>query len=407
VTGRRRVLYLSGWPIGTGGEGAASFIHDQIVELSSVVDAVFVEHAFASIARLALQPRGVLFPERIHGGWPDSVRALRVSTIRLPTRITQRTLLEDVRSAGRAVAQSLRRAGERVDAIHAHVVLPAGLLGLYTAANLRVPLVLQEHSGPFDMHLDTAEKREAVREILAGAAQIVAVGEPLARQLRATAPIAERVIVRPNLVRTDIFQPTPLPAPISELRLITIGSLVSVKDHRTLIDCLRILRRRGMPAQLTIVGDGPLRTSLEQQVLELGLASAVIFRGHLTRVQTAQAIADSHIYVCSSRVETFGLAVAEAISCGRPVVTTRCGGPEALVESEFCASCAVGDADDMALSVGQVVKILPLVEPTLLHDLMNSRFGPAAFRERMLEVYSRVLDSAEGKSSVDRASSFS
>jgi glycosyltransferase involved in cell wall biosynthesis len=394
VTGRLRVLYLSGWSIGPKGEGAVSFVHEQIVELSRYVDALFVEHEFSSLRSLARHPRRSLDPQLVANTWPPSVRALRVHTLRLPTRITHRSLIGDIRSAGDSVARRLRRAGERVDLVHAHVVLPAGLLGAQLAAELRVPLVLQEHSGPLDMHLDTEEKAAAVRETLSRAAVVLAVSHALAGRLRSVLPELQRLDVVPNLVRTEVFLPTP-PPPLSDpLRLVSIGGLVPVKNHAMLLECVAELTRRGSSATLMLVGDGPLRSDLEAWARQLGISDQVSFTGHLGRAATARALASSHLYVCCSRIETFGLAVAEAVATGRPVVTTACGGPEEIVEPGLGLIVRSHDPVSIANAVLEVQARLDTFEPKAMHANIERRFGPESFRTRMLASYERALMAA-------------
>src|SRR5690606_31169461 len=142
-----------------------------------------------------------------------------------------RSLIGDIRNAGAGIARRLRRAGERVDLVHAHVVLPAGLVGARLAADLDVPLVLQEHSGPLDMHLDTEEKAAAVREVLSRATVVLAVSRALAARIRTVMPGLQRLEVVPNLVRVEIFPPAQQLPSGDPLRLVSVGGLVPVKNH--------------------------------------------------------------------------------------------------------------------------------------------------------------------------------
>lgn len=384
-----RVLYLSGWPIGAHGEGAVSFIYEQIDALARDVHAVYVEHRFdgaVSWTRRRATGRDV---EPIADLWPPPVTALRTWTPRWSPRFTKRDLLDDVWKAGTMVAAQVSRAFGQVDLVHAHVVLPAGLLGAAIACALGVPFLLQEHSAPFSIHLDTDAKRAAVDRTLAAAALVCAVGEDLANRI-AERHAARAIRLTPNLVRTGLFTPREIPDDRGHLRLVTVGSLDKRKGFDVLLDAVAILQRCGLRVQLRIVGTGPLREVLSGRLTELGLDPATCLLGPRSRRETAAIIADSHMYVCASRNETFGIAPAEAIAVGRPVVSTRCGGPELYVDDTVGALVPPCDPQALAEGIARTWRRIDSFVPTQLHVRIADRFGSDAFRRRTLALYDEV-----------------
>lgn len=391
MTTRPRVLYLCGWPLGARGEGAVSFVYEQIEALAGDVEAAYAEARFATVWRWARRLVGGSVVAPIGDLWPAGVRALTIWAPRWPTRVTRRTVLEDLEHAAPRIARAVRRAVGPIDLIHAHVVLPAGFLGAALAEELGVPLVLQEHSGPFEMHLDTEEKRTAVRRVLGSAAVVAAVGGDLAARMAPCADRPDPIRITPNLVRTDRFAACAPPAASGPLRLITVGALHPVKGLDILLEAAGHLKRAGHSFELRIVGDGPERPALLRQIVELGLSSEVSLLGARSRADTARAMAWAHIYVCASRCETFGLAPAEALSVGRPVVTTRCGGPEAFVDASCGALVPVADASALMDGIVATWKRIEDFDPYALHRRIDERFGPAAFRRRMLALYRDVL----------------
>ena len=391
MTARPRVLYLSGWPIGAHGEGAVSFVYEQIEALAAVVDAVYADVRFESLERYAGRILSGTTITPIRNLWPDGVRAVDVRVPRWSTRVTRRTLLEDVWRAGVKVARRLVSELGPFDLVHAHVVLPGGLMGAGIATTLNVPLVLQEHSGPFEMHLDTGEKKERVRQVLRAACVVAAVSDELARRMAPWCNDPGRIQVIPNLLRTDLFPATPIPREHSVLRLVTVGSLHPVKALDTLISSVALVKGQGQAVSLRIVGDGDLGDDLARRAADLGLAYDVTFTGALSRRDTARAIGESHLYVCSSRHETFGLAPAEALSSGRPVVSTRCGGPEAFVDDSCGALVAIDDPRAMSEAILRTWNRLDQFDPVAMHERVDARFGPDVFRRRVRGLYDVIL----------------
>ncbi|MBX6332078.1 MAG: glycosyltransferase [Gemmatimonadaceae bacterium] len=394
MTRRPRVLYLCGWPIGARGQGAVSFVYEQIEALASCVEAAYIEPHFVSMwswpwRRLSA---GAVTP--IRDLWPRDVAAMRVPVPRAPVRLTGHTLLRDIERAGSRIAAAVARHWGPVDLVHAHVVLPAGVFGASIARALGVPFILQEHSGPFDMHLDTTEKVGAVRRVLDAASVVAVVGPTLGERVRELASRAGAICVTPNLVRTDLFRPQAIPHDRRTLRLVTVGSLHPVKGLDVLVDAVARLVGMGHAVELRVVGDGALRQPLLDQIARLRLEGRVQLVGALPRAETARAVAEAHVYVCASRCETFGIAPAEALSVGRPVVTTRCGGPDAYVDASCGAVVPVDRPDAIAEAVLATWARIDEFEPGALHRRIDAQFGLEAFRARMLGLYDRVLGDA-------------
>jgi glycosyltransferase involved in cell wall biosynthesis len=285
------------------------------------------------------------------------------------------------------MARSIRKVFGRIDLVHAHVVLPSGLVGAHIARSLGIPLLLQEHSAPFEMHLDSPEKRRLVQEVFESAWKVAAVGADLAQRLSTFGASETKLITLPNLVSTDKFNAHPQRLPLEPLRLISVGALIERKGFATILRAVRILQSANVDLRLVIVGDGPLRSELEKLSYSLGLMDLVEFKGHLSRDATAGAMANAHIYVCASQRESFGLAPAEALAVGRPVVTTACGGPEGFVGTEDGVVVSQGDCAALADGIKQVAKRLHAFDPQRLHRRMEERFGPTGFRRRVLAVY--------------------
>lgn len=384
-----RVLYLSGWPIGARGEGAVSFVYEQIEALARQVQAVYVEHRFDGAVSWARRRAARRDVQQITDLWPAPVVALRLWTPRLSTRLTRRDLTEDVWKAGAAVAARLARVVGRIDLVHAHVVLPAGLLGAAISSELGVPLLVQEHSAPFSMHLDTDAKRAAVRRTLRAAAMVCAVGVDLARRIDEQ-HASRSVRLTPNLVRTGLFKPRHIPDDRSRVRIVSVGALEQRKGFDVLLDAIGILQRSGLRVDLRIVGQGSLRQELAARALELGLDPEATLLGSCSREATASVITSAHMYVCSSRHETFGIAPAEALSVGRPVVSTRCGGPEAFIDNASGSVVEPCNAEAMADAIAATWRRIDTFVPDQMHAKIDAEFGPEAFRHRMLGIYDDV-----------------
>jgi glycosyltransferase involved in cell wall biosynthesis len=109
----------------------------------------------------------------------------------------------------------------------------------------------------------------------------------------------------------------------------TIGRLDTPKNLSTLLKAARIVFETRNDVRLVIVGDGPLRTALQRQVLELKIADKVVFTGW--RQDARQLLRIFDIYVSTSVYESFGNTLVEASFSKKPIIAPRVDGiPEAV-----------------------------------------------------------------------------
>lgn len=105
--------------------------------------------------------------------------------------------------------------------------------------------------------------------------------------------------------------------------ILYVGSLTKNKGVNLLIDALAVVRKSIDDAQLIIVGDGPLREKLQQQVALLGLRNAVHFVGFIADEELPAFYAACDLFATASTVEGFGLTLLEAMASGKPIVAFR------------------------------------------------------------------------------------
>jgi N-acetyl-alpha-D-glucosaminyl L-malate synthase BshA len=102
-----------------------------------------------------------------------------------------------------------------------------------------------------------------------------------------------------------------------------------------------------IPSKLLLVGDGPERSSVEQQCRDLNIMEHVRFLGKQDAVEEILSISD--LFIMPSETESFGLAALEAMACCVPVVSTNAGGiPELNINGKTGFMSEVGDVADMA-----------------------------------------------------------
>jgi glycosyltransferase involved in cell wall biosynthesis len=106
------------------------------------------------------------------------------------------------------------------------------------------------------------------------------------------------------------------------VRLCSLARFASPKDHATLLHALAALRSQEW--ELDLIGDGPRQPHIRRLAAELRLSSRVRFLGY--QPDPASILARAHIFVLSSRSESFSRSVLEAMRSGLAVVASDVGG---------------------------------------------------------------------------------
>jgi glycosyltransferase involved in cell wall biosynthesis len=112
-------------------------------------------------------------------------------------------------------------------------------------------------------------------------------------------------------------------------RIGTLGRLHAEKGFDILLEAAARLRDRGRDFRLTIAGEGPAAAELKALSAGLGLNAQVDFPGWVSPPETL--LGELDLFVCSSRTESFGLVVIEAMAAGAPVVAADIEGPRILL----------------------------------------------------------------------------
>ena len=216
--------------------------------------------------------------------------------------------------------------GHRPDLVHAHWIVPAGMVGALVRRLWRIPLVLTVHGA--DMYGVRARAYRWLRPRLVASADVVTpVSTDLARSLgMPEAGWADRVV--PMGVDAAAIRAAVGPRDGDPRRFLFVGRLAEKKG----IDVLLRAVAKVEDAQLVVAGGGPEGPDLRRLARELGIADRVDFRGQVSKEELWVEFRTAGAVVIPSRVARSGdregtpVVLAEAAAAGIPVIASAIGG---------------------------------------------------------------------------------
>ncbi len=169
--------------------------------------------------------------------------------------------------------------------------------------------------------------------------------------LNAARAIAPGIATKSGVVYNGVDLPASQSNGRADGALVAVGRLMPKKGFDVLLQAMDLLRASGSSPHLTLIGDGPERVRLEDQVRRLMLDSVVEMCGPKDRAAVRQAIHASRLVVIPSRQEPFGMVALEAMAEGKPVVATRAGGLPEVLDGAAAQLVEPGDAAALAEAI--------------------------------------------------------
>ena len=214
----------------------------------------------------------------------------------------------------------------RPDVIHAHWIVPQGVVACLTAGR-RVPVLCTSHGG--DLHgLRAPPFRWVKAWTLDRCAAVTVVSDSMLAAIRRLAPGTRVDVIPMGTDLGSLFVPPADPAIRKSNEIVFAGRLVEKKGVPVLVEAFVKLLRSCADARLTVVGDGPMRAAIESLVRRLGLAGHVTLVGGLGHAALSEVFRRSTVAVfpfviaAGGDQEGFGLVVTEAMGCGCPVIAS-------------------------------------------------------------------------------------
>jgi glycosyltransferase involved in cell wall biosynthesis len=302
------------------------------------------------------------------------------------------------KAAYQFVVEDMATRGWVPELIHARGFDPSGIIANYLGKKLAVPYILTENTAFIFDEVFTVDKVKYYRQAFNESAYITFVSSFLMR-LTLMHDVGKRVptmIVGNPVDAVEFVCRARNPRPI--FTVVAVGYNSYIKDFDTLFRAIRLLLDRGhddlrLIVAVTYSWSEENKAGLPALAKSVGIENYCEFLYEVPRAEMPDLYARGDVFVCSSIVETFGIACLEAIFCGLPVISTENGGTDDFIGADNGIKIPIKNPISMASAIESVKTGLVTFDVETIRSSVMSKFGKDAFRRAMKTVYDTAIRS--------------
>lgn len=328
--------------------------------------------------------------KRRFGIYKESYDGITVYRASYPVGVTKITPMPFIKSFSEAVGKKVYKKflkNQDFDCIFAHFAFEAGHAASAIKKKTHIPFIVLEHSSEF---IRSGRSLSVLGEVYASADRVCAVSDFLAEKVSEKFPV--QVSVLSNLIDSNSFQIKEDYKKNEEFTIISVGRLIKWKQFDLLVDAFAEFHKKVPSSKLVIVGSGEESDALEGKIKLLGLQENAILLGAVENSKLPVLYNQSHVFALPSKGETFGVVYIEAMACGIPAVSTKCGGPESFIREHngILVNDNTKEFSDALMTVYQNYDRYYAREISL--DIINS-FGAKSYVEKFEVMLKSIKES--------------
>lgn len=267
--------------------------------------------------------------------------------------------------------------GHKPDVIVAQNVLPSGTWARWIFEEFRIPYGTIEHFTFLERMLK--EQKDEIGYVFERAQFVGTVSEKMQDLLLGYGykePLTFRI---GNVIGREFEKESIQPSqPEKTFKWLFVGPDMLKKGIEVLSNVFSNLNRTDW--ELTVVGSGEYKDITQRE----SLSGKVRIINGLDRRQMINLMKSHDALISTSHIETFGMAILEMLSLGKPVVSTRSGGPDDFVRSSDGILCNPGDIDALVKAVSNIMDNYDLYDQRNIRQNVLQQYGSSAFYEKLM-----------------------
>jgi glycosyltransferase involved in cell wall biosynthesis len=277
----------------------------------------------------------------------------------------------------------------KIDLIHAHVSFPAGFIAFILSQKYGLPFVITEHMGPFPLPslIKNGIPIDEIYLAISNAKRVIAVSSFLGAQIKKY--INRNIDIIPNMVNENKFV---LCNKLDKKKFIFL-SVGNISEQKGIKDLLYAVKK-WMPKndiEFWIVGNGPEKNKFIELSKILKIDYCIKWFGEINRKNIVKLYQECDVFVLPSKYETFGIVYIEALACGKPIIATKCGGPESIINEKNGILIKIGNIIELSEALQYMFKNISKYSEHIIRKEIEEKYSREVVVKQIISLYEEVV----------------
>lgn len=273
------------------------------------------------------------------------------------------------------------------DIIHVHCGLYGGLAAKYIKDMYSIPYVITEHSSLVLNNILNDYNKNILKIAYDNANCLISVGEKLKSSMMEYT--TNKIVVIPNIVNTDEFKVCNNKR--EKFRFLSVAYLKKNKRIDLVIESFNRLKKKYDNIELYIGGAGPEEEYLKDIIYKYNIDKDVKLLGEVSREDLPDCMGNADCFVLPSMFETFGVVYIEALACGVPIISTKCGGPEDFFNENLGYMIEVNNSNELYKAMENSINNKDRFNKEEISLYIKNRFSKEVIVKEIEKVYNLII----------------
>ncbi|MFC4891877.1 glycosyltransferase [Pseudofrancisella aestuarii] len=288
--------------------------------------------------------------------------------------------------------KNLLNEGIKIDILHAHVSYPAGYIAYILSKDFDIPFIITEHMSPFPFNAYIKNKQilNQIKQSMENSARVIAVSNSLKKDI-AKLNMKKEIVVISNFINENNYVEEKAKINKKIFTFLSVGSMTSQKGIDILLRAIKDIPNL-QEIKFRIVGDGNQKEEYIKLSQDYNIFDKVEFVGKLDRKNIIEEFNNCDAFVLPSRHESFGIVYIEALAFGKPIIATKCGGPEDIVNDINGKLVDIGDVKQLVEAMLDIIGNINFYDPDAIREDFLNRFSKKLNTKKYVDLYRQVLE---------------